>query len=204
MKIYEFAGFPNPRRLRIFLAEKGISGIDFSQIDVPNGAHREQSFLEKNPYGTVPTLELEDGSYISETVAICRYFEEVHPTPSLFGDDARSKAEIEMWQRRAEHALFDPIATYFHHATPGLGPLERYQNIEWGEANLRFFQNEMVRLDARLANFSFIGGAAYSIADITALCAIDFGGFVDISIPENLNNLARWYEGMSNRPSASA
>lgn len=130
MKIYEFNAFPSPRRVRMFLAEKGINGIPFEEIDVPEGEHRGEAYLAKNPDGTVPTLALDDGSYISETVAICRYFEARHPAPPLMGETPTEKAEIEMWQRRVEQTLFDTVAAYFHHATPGLGTLELYQNKE--------------------------------------------------------------------------
>lgn len=204
MRIHQFADFPNPRRVRIFLSEKGLDEVEFNEIDVPGGAHRQPSYLAKNPYGTVPTLELDDGSCISETVAICRYFEETHPEIPLLGDSAQSKAEIEMWQRRAEQSLFDPIAAYFHHATPGLGELELYQNADWGRANLRRFLAEMERMDEQLADRPFVGGTSYSIADITALCAIDYGAFVDVGVPENLGNLRRWYETVASRPSANA
>ena len=204
MKIHQFADFPNPRRVRIFLSEKGLDNVEFNEIDVPGGAHRQASYLAKNPYGTVPTLELDDGTCISETIAICRYFEEAHPENPLFGDSAQSKAEIEMWQRRIEQSLFDPIAAYFHHATPGLGELEVYQNAEWGQANLRRFQTEMERLDDQLADRPFVGGNRYSIADITGLCAIDYAIFVDVHIPDNLDNLRRWYNTVASRPSAHA
>ena len=204
MKIIEFKDFPNPRRVRAFLAEKGISGIPFEQINVPEGQHREPAFLARNPYGGVPTLELDDGACISETVAICRYFEERHPEPRLMGEKPQEKAEIEMWQRRIEHTMFDTIATYFHHATPGLGDLEPYQNNAWGEHNRELFLAAMKKMDDRLEGREFIAGDGFSIVDITALCAIDFGGFVEIGIPAGLTNLTRWYNAVSSRPSASA
>ena len=204
MKIIEFKDFPNPRRVRAFLAEKGISGIPFEQINVPGGQHREPAFLARNPYGGVPTLELDDGACISETVAICRYFEERHPEPRLMGEKPEEKAEIEMWQRRIEHTMFDTIAAYFHHATPGLGDLEPYQNTAWGEHNRELFLAAMKKMDERLEGREFIAGDGFSIVDITALCAIDFGGFVDIGIPAALTNLTRWYNAVSSRPGASA
>ena len=204
MKIYEFNGFPNPRRVRMFLAEKGIEDIEFEQVNVPEGEHRESAFLKKNPYGGVPTLELDDGACISETVAICRYFEGVRPAPSMMGQTPTETAEIEMWQRRVESTMFDTVAAYFHHATPGLGALEVYQNDEWGKKNRELFIAGMRKLDAQLEDREFIAGETFSIADITALCAIDYGAFVDEGIPEDCANLKRWYDVASNRPSAAA
>lgn len=204
MKIYEYNAFPNPRRVRIFLAEKGIDGIEFEQVNVPEGEHRKAPFLAKNSFGTVPTLEMENGTCISETVAICRYFEERQPEPALMGESPEEKAEIEMWQRRVEQTMFNSISTYFHHGTPGLGKLETYQNEEWGKKNKEMFLDAMKRMDAHLSDKIFFVGEKPTIVDITALCAIDFGGFVELSIPAELKNLTRWYEAMSIRPSASA
>ena len=204
MKILEYEGFPNPRRVRIFLAEKGINGIEFEQIDVPAGEHREPAFLAKNSYGGVPTLELDDGGFISETVAICRYFEGLHPEPNLMGDGPAAAAEIEMWQRRIENTMFDTAAAYFHHATKGLGALELYKNDDWGRKNREFYVAGMRKLDAHLDGRRFIAGENFSIADITALCAIDFGKFVDVPIADDRINLQRWYDAVSSRPSAAA
>ena len=204
MKMYEYNGFPSPRRVRIFVAEKGITGIDFEQVNVPEGEHREAPFLAKNPFGTVPVLELDDGTCISETVAICRYFEARHPDPALMGETPEQVAEIEMWHRRVEQTMYDTIATFFHHGTPGLGDLETYQNKEWGEKNRERFFAAMERMDAHLEDKEFFVGESISIVDITALCAIDYGGFVDLTIPAELKNLTRWHQGMSARPSASA
>ena len=204
MKIYEYNGFPSPRRVRIFLAEKGIKGIEFEQVDVPEGEHRKAPFLAKNPFGTVPVLEMDDGTCISETAAICRYFEERHPAPALMGETPEKIAEIEMWHRRVEQTMYDTVATYFHHATPGLGDLETYQNEAWGKKNKEKFFAAMVQMDAHLKDRDFFVGEGVSVVDITALCAIDFGGFVDLAIPTELKNLTRWYDGMSNRPSATS
>ena len=132
MKLYEYKAFPSPRRVRMFLAEKGIN-IPCEQIDVPAGEHRSPDYLSKNPDGVVPLLELDRGDYISETVAISRHFEENNPQIPLMGTTAEEKAAIEMWQRRVENSLFNTVATYFHHATEGLGEPDRYRNREWGE-----------------------------------------------------------------------
>ncbi len=205
MKIYEFNAFASPRRVRMFLAEKGIADrIDFEQVNVPEGEHREDGFLAKNPYGAVPTLELDDGTFISETVAICRYFEERHPAPRLMGETSEERAAVEMWQRRVENSVFDPVAAFFHHATPGLGSLETYQNLEWGDHSGNNAVAGMRKLDAQLAGHAYIAGDGFTIADITALCAIDFAALVDIAIPDDCANLKRWYGDVSTRPSAAA
>jgi len=204
MKIYEFNGFPGPRRVRIFLAEKGIKGIDFQQVNVPEGEHRKSAYLAKNLYGTVPTLKLEDGTHISESMAICRYFDERYPEVPLMGKTPKEKAEIEMWQRRVEQTMYDTIATYFHHGTPGLGDLEVYQNDAWGKKNKEWFEVALRRLDTHLEGRDFFVTDLFSVVDITALCAIGYGEFCDLKIPPELKNLTRWYTTVSARPSAAA
>ncbi len=204
MKIYEFKDFPNPRRVRIFLAEKGIDNVSFVQVDVPSGEHRTEAFKAKNPFATVPVLEFDDGICISETVAISRYFEEKHPEPCLMGKTPQEKAEIEMWQGRIENGLMETVAAYFHHATPGLGELETYQNVEWGQKNREKAIATIQFLDQVLSDRKFIAGDAFSVADITGLCSTDFAAFVNIAIPEDCINVKRWYTDISSRPSAKA
>ena len=133
MKLYDYQPFPHPRRVRMFLAEKGIT-IPVEQVDVMAGEHRSAEYLDKNPEGLVPLLELDNGEYVTETVAISRYFEETQPEPALMGSGPEDKARTEMWHRRVESGLFNALITYFHHATEGLGD-ERYRNREWGEQN---------------------------------------------------------------------
>lgn len=204
MKIYEFKGFPNPRRVRMFLAEKGVGGIECEQVDVPSGQHRKPDFLAMNPYAGVPVLELEDGSHVSESIAISRYFEERHPEPVLFGGTPLEKAEVEMWQRRIEQTVFDTALSYYHHATDGLGALETYQYPDWGNQNRDRARDSLVLLDEQLAGRPFIAGERFSVADITALCAIDFASAVGIEIPATCVHLARWHKEVSARPSARA
>lgn len=203
MKLYEYEAFPNPRRVRMFLAEKGID-LPREQIDVPAGEHLSSEFLVKNPDGLVPLLELDNGEYISETVAISRYFEERHPQTPLMGGTAQEKAAIEMWQRRIENSLFNAVSSYFHHATDGLGEADRYRNREWGEKNREQAIQAMTKLNEQLAENSFIAGGTFSIADITALCAIDFAIAVNIGIPEQCSHLKNWHERVSSRESAAA
>ena len=203
MKLYEYEAFPSPRRVRIFLAEKGIE-IPREQVDVPAGEHRSAEFLNKNPDGTVPVLELDNGKYISETMAISRYFEEKYPQQPLMGSTAEEKASIEMWQRRVEQSLANALGTYFHHATDGLGEADRYRNKEWGEKNRETAMKSMQQLHEQLAENEFIAGDTFSVADITALCAIDFAAAINIPMPGSLQHLKRWYAAVSQRQSAAA
>ena len=204
MKIYEFSAFPSPRRVRMFLAEKGINDIRYVPVDVLGGEARGEAFLSKNPLGEVPVLELDDGTFISETTAISRFFEELEPAPALFGTTPHEKAVVEMWQSRLETGLMGAISTYYHHATPGFGPMEADQNKAWGERSLDRALATMRLLDAELNGRTFIAGDGFSIADITALCAIDFAKACEIEIPSELSSLRAWYARVSSRASASA
>lgn len=204
MKIYDYKGFPNPRRVRIFLAEKGIDDVAFEHIDVPGGEHRTPDFLTKNPYAGVPVLELDNGSYISETVAISRYFEERNPSPSLFGASAIEKAEIDMWQRRVENSILEPALAYFHHGTEGFGALEPYQNQEWGNHSRDRVAGGLEKLDHQLNGRPYIVGDTFSIADITAVCGIDMAKAVGIEVAPSNVNVHRWYDAISTRPSVAA
>ncbi len=202
MKLYDCGPAPNPRRVRVFLAEKGVE-IPSVQVDLAKAEHKQPEFLAKNSMGAVPVLELDDGSYLSETVAICRYIEGLHPEPCLMGGDARSAAEIEMWQRRIEFALLLSVAQAFRNTSDffkGRVP----QVAEYGEVSRKAALKNLEWLDRELSGREFIAGDAYSIADITALCAIDFGGAAGISVDPKLEQVTRWYESVSSRPSASA
>lgn len=203
MRIIETHRAPNPRRVAIFLAEKGID-VPREERDLMSGDLRSAGFSELNPWQRVPVLVLDDGRTISESVAICRYFEELHPTPALFGTGAFGKAEVEMWNRRVELGLFNAVASVFRHLHPKMAHLEVPQIAPWGEANRGKVAVELARLDRRLADKAFIAGDHYSIADITALVAIDFMKPARVAKPENYTNIARWYEVVSARPSASA
>lgn len=202
MKLYDSASAPNPRRVRVFLAEKGVT-IPTEQVDIAKATNREPAFRAKNPLGTLPVLELDDGTCIAESVAICRYVEETHPTPPLLGTDARDRALVEMWQRRMELELFIPITQVFrntHAFFAGRIP----QVAEWGEVSRTHALATMRWLDRELADREFIAGGRYTIADITALCGIDFGRVSKIRIAPELANLSRWHAAVSARPSASA
>jgi glutathione S-transferase len=202
MKIYDSQTAPNPRRVRVFLAEKGIA-VPYEQVDIAKADNRSAEFRRKNPLGTLPVLELDDGTCIAESVAICRYFEEIHPAPPLMGTDARDRALVEMWQRRMEFEVFGPITQVFRNLHPffaGRIP----QVAEWGEVSRKAAETRLAWLDSVLAEREFIAGDRYTIADITALCGIDFGRVSKIRIQPEQTHLARWHAAVSARPSAQA
>ena len=202
MKLHEFTMAPNPRRVRIFRAEKGIL-VPYEQVDICKVENRTPEFLAKNPMGRVPVLELDDGSYLSETVAICRYFEEQQPEPSLLGTDAKDSAVVEMWQRRMEFGLFEQITGCFRN-THDYFKGRITQVPEYGNLCKQAAIERIQWLDGELAAREFIAGDRYTIADITALVAIDFGRPSNIRIEPEQKNLARWYQAVSTRPSAKA
>jgi glutathione S-transferase len=202
MKIYNSSTAPNPRRVRVFLAEKGIQ-VPYEEVDIVNAVNRSPEFRKKNPMGTVPVLELDDGTCVAESVAICRYFEELHPNPPLMGVDARDRAIVEMWQRRMEFELLQTIANSFRHRHEffkGRIP----QVPEFAEVSRQTAERNLAWLDGVLADRPFIAGDRYTIADITALVAVDFGRVSKIRIQPEQKNLTRWYEAVSSRPSAKA
>jgi glutathione S-transferase len=202
VKLYDSASAPNPRRVRIFLAEKGIS-VPTEQVDLAAAANREAAFRAKNPLGTVPVLELDDGTCVSESVAICRYFEEVHPDPPLMGTDAKDRALVEMWQRRMELEILGPIAGVFRNLHPFFaGRLP--QVAEYGEVCRKHAEARMAWLDEVLASREFVAGDRYTIADITALVGVDFGRPSKIRIDPAHTHLLRWHAAVSARPSAKA
>ena len=203
MKLYDGGKAPNPRRVRVFLAEKGIE-VPLAPVDMGAMGHRAPEVAERNPLRRLPVLELDDGTVITETVAICRYFEEVQPEPPLFGTGALGKARVEEWQRRMELNLMLPVGHAFRHIHPAMKEWEVPQIAEWGEANKPKALEFLALLDRELAGREFAAGDAYSIADITGLIAIDFMKPARISVPEELANVRRWHGALSARPSAGA
>ena len=203
MKILEQRTAPNPRRVRVFLAEKGIT-VPYEQYDMAKGDFKTAEFSKLNPMQRVPVLVLDDGTAISETMAICRYFEELHPTPALMGTGAKERATIEMWNRRMELGLMNHVATAFRHTHPMMATLEVPQIKEWGEANKSKAQAILAIMDAQLGAHAFIAGNSYSVADITALCAVDFMRPSRVDRPAGLKHLDRWHAEVSARPSAKA
>lgn len=203
MKIYEMRVAPNPRRVRMFLAEKDVP-MEYVQVDLGSGEHLSEEFRKMNPMGKVPVLELDDGTYLSETMAICRYFEEIQPAPPLLGTDPLERAQIEMWQRQVEFFFFVPSGMCYQH-TSGVFAKFRRTFPEWGEANRRGARRYFDFLDNHLENRPFIAGDAFTVADITALCTIDFNKKANkLFIQPEQKNLERWYQEVSGRPSAQA
>lgn len=203
MKIYDVGmPAPNPRRVRIFLAEKGIE-VDCEPISLMKGEHKTPEFKEKNSLGQVPVLELDDGTHISESISICRYFEALHPEPALFGRTPLEVARIDMWIRRIEFAVMAPIGNVWRHADARTAKIVK-QFRDFGEANRETAFNAMRWLDRELAGHDFIAGENYSAADISALCTMDFAKFVGLEIPEECANLKAWHARVSARPSAAA
>ncbi len=203
MKIYDSLGAPNPRRVRVFLAEKGITNVPFVQVNIATAENRKPEFLKINPMGGIPVLELDDGTHIAESVAICRYFETIKPEPPLMGVDAKDKALVEMWNRRMEFEILSMTAASFRNTSDffkGRIPQVR----EYGEIAKNAALKRLEWLDTVLADREFIAGPRYTIADITALIGIDFGRTTAIKIQESQKNLARWHQAVSSRPSAKA
>jgi glutathione S-transferase len=200
--LYEAASALLTRRGRIFLAEKGID-IPKVEVDMLKGENRSADFLGKNPMGTMPVLELDDGTFLSQSVTICRYIEELRPEPPLMGTNHRDRALIEMWNRRMELELLRPVTDAFVHLSPFWAG-SREQIPATGEAARQAALSRMAWLDAELAGRLYIAGAAYTIADITAQCACLLGKNTGTPIPASLTNLSRWFAEVSGRPTARA
>ncbi|HEY6419742.1 MAG TPA: glutathione S-transferase family protein [Candidatus Binataceae bacterium] len=202
MKIYEYTQAPNPRRVRVFLAEKGIT-VPLQQVNIATGENRKPEFLKINPMGGLPVLELDDGTRIAESVAICRYFEALQPNPPLMGTDDKDKAVVEMWNRRMEFEILSMTASAFRNTSDFFkGRIPQVK--EYGEICRGAAVKRLEWLDTELANRKFIAGDRYTIADITALIGIDFGRTTGIKIAPEQKNLARWHQEVSSRPSAKA
>jgi glutathione S-transferase len=203
MKLFDGGRAPNPRRVRIFLAEKGID-VSLVPIDMVAMGHKSEEMTGRNPLQRLPVLELDDGTMLSESVAICRYFEELHPEPALFGHGALGKAQVEMWNRRMELTFLAAVAAAFRHVHPAMKDWEVPQVPEWGEINKPKAIEFLHILDKELAGREFIAGNDFSIADITGLVAVDFMKPARITVPEELTNVLRWRATVSARPSAQA
>jgi glutathione S-transferase len=202
MILWDSKTAPNPRRVRIYLAEKGIT-VPTQQVDIAAKENRAPAFLGKNPLGGVPVLELDDGTCIAESIAICRYFEALHPEPPLFGTGPTDHALVEMWQRRMELSLLLPVSHAFQHTHQFFAGRVR-QVPDYGDAAKENAELHLKWLDGQLGDCAYIAGDRYTVADITALCAIDFGRVSGIRIQPDQKNLARWYADVSSRPSAKA
>jgi glutathione S-transferase len=203
MKLYDSPVAPNPRRVRIFLAEKGIV-VPTENVDLARLEQKSPAYAAVNPLLRIPALELDSGEIISESVAICRYFEEIQPDPPLFGRNPLEKARVEMWQRRAELDFFFPIALAFRHSHPAMVEMEKPQIPQLVELNRPRALAFARFLDSELANRRFLAGDCFTIADITAEVAADFAAPARIKFPDELVHFARWRAEVSGRPSAKA
>ena len=193
---------PNPRRVRIFAAEKGIE-LSSKEVSIPKREQKAPDYVAKNPRGQTPILELDDGTVIAESVAIMRYLEAEQPDPPLFGTTAREIAEIEMWNRRVEMILMPAIAAVWVHTHPFTAALPG-RNAEWGESNRPRVVEGMRFFDESLEGREYLAGSAFSAADILLLTTVDFAKFIGLEMPSECANLLRWHERVSARPSASA
>ena len=205
MKLYTYPGAPNPRRVHIYLAEKQIE-IPFVRVDIRKRENRTPAFLERvNAMGGLSVLELDDGSHIAESVAICRYLEALHPEPSLFGRIAKEQGVIEMWLRRIELNLMMPVGLVWIHGSPLTKAVMKEQIPAVADQNRRVVGRYFQFLDAQLASREFLAGDAFSMADIVALCTLDFAANLNAlrHDPEQ-QHLSRWYDAVSSRPSAAA
>lgn len=202
MKIYETRTAPNPRRVRMFLAEKGIN-MEYVQIDLLKGENISADFRAKNPFAKVPVLELDDGSYLSESMAICRYFEAQQPEPALMGKTPLEQAQIEMWQRRCELYFMNLVGMCFQHSTGYFA--DRMKPVkEWGEECFLGASKFMHMLNKHLANNTYVAGEEFSVADITAFVTVDFARVIKLKASDEYIHLRRWYELVNARPSAKA
>lgn len=202
MKLHESQPAPNSRRVHMFMEEKDIE-CDRVGVDIRGGENLQPDFLAKNPFGRIPVLELDNGNFISESVAICRYFEEIEPAPPLFGNSPESMAQVEMWNRRAENNFMMNVAMAFRNITGFFKDREKI-SAEWGHICAEVAADVIPAFDAQLADNEFLAGDTFSIADITFVVAYDFAQSVKVEVPRDLPNIQRWYETVSARPSFKA
>ncbi|OQW74969.1 MAG: glutathione S-transferase [Proteobacteria bacterium ST_bin14] len=194
---------PNPRRVRIFLAEKNLK-VPTELLSIVAGEHKKPEFLAVNPLGQIPALKLDDGDVITESLSICRFFEALNPDPPMFGKGPKGVAEVDMWVRRVELRLMVPVGMVWMHTHPFTARVVVPQYTEFGESNRPRVIAAMRYFDESLAGRNWLAGKDYTIADITLLTTIDFAIFIGIAIPDDMPNLAAWHERASARPSAQA
>ena len=203
MRLYDSVYAPNARRVRWFLAEKGVE-VERVAVDLAKQEHRAAPYQSVNPFELIPALELDDGTILAESIAICRYIEELHPTPALFGTTPLERAQVEMWQRLAEMQLLYPIAQTYRHTHPAAAALETPQVAAWAESSRAKAMRALKRFDVALTGHRFLAGETFTVADITAAIALDFTRPARIGIPEELAHLKRWREEVGSRAGAKA
>lgn len=209
MKFYDCKTAPSPRRVRIFIAEKNID-CETVQIDLGNGEQFSESYKAINPDCVVPALELDDGTCLTEVLAICHYLEALYPEPALFGRNDKERARVLMWNVKVEQQGLTSVADAFRNSARGLvnrattGPVAYAQIPELAERGRERVQQFLLKLDTQLASNEFVAGEHYSIADISALVTVDFAARIKISLPDEAVNARRWYQSVSMRPSAAA
>lgn len=202
MKVLDFSQAPNPRRLHLFVAEKGIE-VDFEQVDLESDAHLRSDYYDPKSTGHFPILVLDDGSYVSESVAICRYLERLHPNPALLGSNPIEEARIEMWNRRIELGLFRHVTDYFGHTAPFFQ--DRIHQIpDFAKSAQKNTLTQLERLDRTLSEQAWIAGDAFSIADISAFVAIDLGIPSVFELGPEHKNIDRWFKETATRPGVSS
>ncbi|NMM25833.1 MAG: glutathione S-transferase family protein [Glaciimonas sp.] len=203
MKLYTSAGAPNPRRVDMFLAEKGVCDMQRQLIDLNSSEHKKDDFLARNSLATVPVLELDDGRFLAESRAICTYLEAVYPEPNLMGRDGTERAFIEMADRQIEFALFASIAHCVRHTHPGLAVLEQPQFPAYGASQGQKMREKARWLDGQLGSRPYVAGERFTIADITAFCAIEFARLIKFKPgAEGMIHLQAWRDRIAQRPSA--
>jgi glutathione S-transferase len=202
MKIYDFVGAPNPKKLRVYLAEKGLK-IACEPVNIVTGENRTPEFLKKNPLGGLPVLELDDGSHLTESLAIIEYLEELHPEPPMIGRTPRERARVRELERIAELGVMNSVATYFQNTHPFMaGRLK--QSPDTAENAKARLANTLKVLDAAIDRNRFVAGDRPTIADCTLLAALEFAEFAQAPVEGSVKNVHRWYEDFKQRPSASA
>ena len=204
MKLYVSERAPNPRRVQMFIAEKGMTGIEQVRVSIGADEHKRPEFVDKNPMARLPVLELDDGRFLSETRAICTYLEGVLPEPNLMGDGYEERAFVEMADRRIEWYLFLGVTNWVRHTHPGLAPLEQPQFKDFGNSQGRKVREVARWLDGELARHEFVAGNRFTIADITAFCCVEFSrGLMKFSpAKEGMPNLQAWRDRIAERQSA--
>lgn len=194
---------PNPRRVRVYLAEKGLS-VPTETVSIVAGEHRGAAFLKVNPLGQIPALAFDDGSVLTESIAICRYFEALHPEPPMFGAGARGVAEVDQWIRRVELRLMSPLAMVWAHTHPFTARVVKPRYTEFGESQRPRVVAAMREVDRALDGREWLDGKGYSMADIVLLTTIDFAAFVGVGVPDDMAALRGWHGRATARPSSAA